>query len=172
MTGLQKGLLLAALHVLLVCTLGAKLLYDRATRPRVWIQVATYDPDLPIRGRYLAFNLQVPMEGFNPREDASSYTNPFTPDHCDLKLRNGVLTAVANPDGEFWINARVIDGKQVALVNSQSLYFLPEHAAISWPQAQSGEELWVEATIPRSGPPRPIRLATKKNGVLTPIPVN
>jgi hypothetical protein len=172
MTGLQKGLLLAALHVLLVCTLGAKLLYERATRPRVWIQVATYDPELPIRGRYLAFNLQVPMEGFTVRENPSPYTNPFSPDHCDLKLRHGVLTAVANPDGEFWVNTRTIDGKQVALVNSQSLYFIPEHAEISWPKAHSGEELWVDATIPPSGPPRPIRLATKKDGVLTPLPVN
>ena len=172
MTGLPKGLLLAALHVLLVCTLGAKLLYDRATRPRVWIRVATYDPELPIRGRYLAFNLQVPMEGFSVRENASSYTSPFSPDRCDLKLRNGVLTAVANPDGEFWVNTRVIDRQQVALVNSQSLYFISEHAEFSWPQARSGEELWIEATIPRSGPPRPIRLATKKNGVLTPLPVN
>ena len=172
MTGLKKGLLLAALHVLLVCTLGAKLLYDRATRPRVWIQVATYDPDLPIRGRYLAFSLQVPMEGFTVRENPQPYTNPFTPDHCDLKLRNGVLMAVANPDGEFWVNSRIIEGKQVALVNSQSLYFIPERAEIGWPQANSGEELWIEATIPRSGPPRPIRLATKKNGVLTPLPVN
>ena len=172
MTGLQKGLLLAALHVLLVCTLGAKLLYDRATRPHVWIQVATYDPELPIRGRYLAFNLQVPMEGFSAREDASPYTSPFTPDHCDLKLRNGVLTAVANPDGEFWVNTRIVDGKQVALVNSQSLYFIPDNAEIPWPQAHSGEELWIQATIPRSGAPRPIRLATKKSGVLTPLPVN
>ena len=172
MTGMQKGLLLAALHVLLVCTLGAKLLYDRATRPRVWIQVATYDPELPIRGRYLAFNLQVPLEGFTPRDNPSRYENPFTPDHCDLKLRNGVLTAVANPDGEFWVNSRIIGGKQVALVNSQSLYFIPEHEQIAWPPANSGEELWIEATIPRGGPPRPIRLATKKNGVLTPLPVH
>jgi hypothetical protein len=171
-SGLQKGLLLAALHVLLVCTLGAKLLYDRATRPRVWIQVATYDPDLPIRGRYLAFRLQVPMEGFSSRENTSPYTNPFFPDRCDLKLLNGVLTAVANPDGEFWVSTRLVDGKQVALVNSQSLYFIPEHAEVSWPQARSGVELWVEATVPRNGPPRPIRLGTKKNGVLTPLPLN
>jgi hypothetical protein len=171
-SGLQKGLLLAALHVLLVCTLGAKLLYDRATRPRVWIQVATYDPELPIRGRYLAFSLQVPMEGFNARENPSEYTNPFGPNRCDLKLRNGVLTAVANPDGEFWVNWRMVDGKPIALVNSQSLYFIPEHAEISWPRARSGVELWVEATIPRNGPPRPIRLATKKGGVLTPLAMN
>jgi hypothetical protein len=57
-------------------------------------------------------------------------------------------------------------------VNNQSLYFIPEHAKVAWPQANTGEELWMEATIPKSGPPRPIRLATKKNGVLTPLSVN
>ena len=171
MNGLKKGLLVAVLQILLVCTLGAKLLYDRATRPRVWVKVATYDPDLPIRGRYLAFSVQVPLEGFTERENPQPYANPFSPDRCDLELRNGVLTAVANPDGEFWVTTRMVDGKAVALVNSQSLYFIPEHANFSWPQAHSGEELWMEATIPNSGPPRPIQLATKKNGVLTPLTV-
>lgn len=171
MNGLKKGLLVGALQVLLVCTLGAKLLYERATRPRVWVRVATYDPELPIRGRYLAFNVQVPLEGFTVREHPEPYANPFSPDRCDLELRNGVLTAVANPDGEFWVNSRIVDSKPVALVNSQSLYFIPEHAKVAWPEANSGEELWMEATIPNSGPPRPIRLATKKNGVLTPLTV-
>jgi hypothetical protein len=32
-----------------------------------------------------------------------------------------------------------------------------------------GQELWVEATIPPHGHPRPIRLGMKHNGVLTPI---
>ena len=172
MTGLRKGLLLAALQMALVCTLGAKLLYDRATRPRVWIQVATFDPELPIRGRYLAFNLQLPMEGFTARENPQPYVNPFSPDRCDLQLRNGVLTAVANPDGEFWVNTRIVNGKPVALVNSESLYFIPEHANVSLPPAPSGTELWIEATIPRHGPPRPIRLATKKDGMLTPLPAD
>jgi hypothetical protein len=90
MNGVKKGLLVGALQVLLVCTLGAKLLYDRATRPRVWVRVATYDPELPIRGRYLAFNVQVPLEGFTVREHPEPYANPFSPDHCDLELRNGV----------------------------------------------------------------------------------
>ena len=172
MTSLQKGLLVGALQALLVCTLGAKLLYERATRPRVWIKVATYDPELPIRGRYLAFNVQVPLEGFTVREYPEPYANPFSPDRCDLQLRNGVLTAVANPDGEFPITTRIVDGKPVALVNSESLYFIPEHAKVAWPQANTGEELWMEATIPNSGPPRPIRLATKKNGELTPLTVH
>ena len=165
-------MLVGALQVLLVCTLGTKLLYDRATRPHVWVRVATYDPELPIRGRYLAFNVQVLLEGFTVREHPEPYANPFSPDHCDLELRNGVLTAVANPDGEFWVNSRILEGKPVALVNNQSLYFIPEHAKVAWPQANTGAELWMEATIPKSGPPRPIRLATKKNGVLTPLSVN
>ena len=47
-------------------------------------------------------------------------------------------------------------------------FFIPEH--VPDPSRRStGEELWVEVSVPRSGPPRPIRLAVKKNGVLTPL---
>jgi len=168
MSALQKGLLLAALQVALVCTLGAKLLYDRAARPRTWIQVATYDPNLPIRGRYLVFSLQLPAEGFTWLENPQKYASPFSPSRCDLFMRNGVLTAVANPEGEFWVNLRLVDNQLVATVNTQTPFFIPEHANVPMPRA-TGEELWVEATLPRKGPPRPIRLATKKNGVLTPL---
>lgn len=31
------------------------------------------------------------------------------------------------------------------------------------------EELWVEVSLPKEGPPRPIRLAVRKNGVMTPL---
>jgi hypothetical protein len=172
MTGLQKGLLLASLHVVLVCTLGAKLLYDRATRPRVWIQVAAYDPQLPIRGRYLVFNLQLPVEGFTARDNFDRYVNPLSPEHCNLRLKNGVLTAVADPDGEYWVSPRIVDGKTVAVVSTQTPLFIPENSTVPSPRAGSGEEFWIEATIPKNGPPRPIRLATKKNGVLTPRTLN
>lgn len=168
MSALQKGLLLAALQVALVCTLGAKLLYDRATRPRTWIQVATYDPTLPIRGRYLVFGLQLPSEGFTWLENPQKYASPFSPSRCDLTMRNGVLTAVANPEGEFWVSLRLVDNKLVATVNTQTPFFIPERANVWMPRA-TGEEIWMEATLPRKGPPRPIRLATKKNGVLTPL---
>jgi hypothetical protein len=62
MSSMSKGLLLAALHVALVLSLGGKLLYDRVTRPRVWVLCQVYDPDLPIRGRILANNYN-----FRPR---------------------------------------------------------------------------------------------------------
>ena len=32
-----------------------------------------------------------------------------------------------------------------------------------------GEELWVEVSVPHQGPPRPLRLGLKKDGVLTPL---
>jgi len=48
-----NGLVIAVVHVGLVASLGAKLLYDRATRSRVWALAAPYDPSLPIRERYV-----------------------------------------------------------------------------------------------------------------------
>ena len=59
MKTLQKGLAVAVIQILIVLSVGGKLLYDRATRPRVWVRTASIDPDLPIRGRYLTLNLEV-----------------------------------------------------------------------------------------------------------------
>src|SRR5215470_16372770 len=89
-------MLVGALQVLLVCTLGTKLLYDRATRPHVWVRVATYDPELPIRGRYLAFNVQVPLEGFTVREHPEPYATRF--------LR---ITAISNCETVFSQRSRI-----------------------------------------------------------------
>ena len=112
MTPLVKGLLVAVAHIAIVCSLGGKLLYDRATRPRQWVHVLPYDPDSPLRGRY-------------------------------VRLR--------------------IEGS-----NQPIAFFIPEH--IPDPSIRAaGEELWAEVTLPRKGPPRPIRLAVKKDGVLTPL---
>ena len=59
MTRLSKGLLVAALHALIVAGIGAKFLYDRSHYPRVWAETAPYDPDMPIRGRYVNIALLV-----------------------------------------------------------------------------------------------------------------
>jgi hypothetical protein len=112
MTPLAKGLLVAALHAALTASLGAKLLIDRATRPRVWVHVLPVDPDSPLRGRY--------------------------------------------------VRLRIKDS------NQPLAFFIPEHVPDPSIRA-AGEELWAEVTLPRKGPPRPIRLAVKKDGVLTPL---
>src|SRR2546426_5931075 len=41
-------------------SLGAKLLIDRARLPRAWVHVVPFDPDLPLRGRYVRLALEVP----------------------------------------------------------------------------------------------------------------
>ena len=179
MKPVYKGLLLALLHVLLVCTLGAKLLYDRSHRPHVWIKVAIYDPELPIRGRYLSLNLQVPAEGFSLRSQPSPYLKDkdgkpqmqeySVPSRGNLVMRGGQLIGVADGDGEYWVNVRRRDDGLVAIVRAETTYFLPEHGPDP-SHRQAGEELWIDATIPRKGPPRPIRLGIKKDGVLTPLP--
>jgi hypothetical protein len=64
MKPIYKGLFLGLIQIGIVSTVGAKLLYDRAHRPRVWIRSAIYDPNLPIRGKYLALSIEVPAEGF------------------------------------------------------------------------------------------------------------
>jgi hypothetical protein len=51
------------------------------------------------------------------------------------------------------------------------LYFIPDTAA-NPAVLKAGEELWVEVTIPRKGPPRPIQLALKSNGQWKPLNLN
>ena len=128
MTLTRKGLILAAFQCLLALSVSGKLLYDRSTCPRVWVKTAQWDPNLPIRGRYLALRLA-------PEGDAQWYGRT---------------------------NGQVV------------LFFVPEHALPfeTGRAARNAPELWAEVTIPRKGPPRPIRLALKKAGKLEPIDIN
>jgi hypothetical protein len=167
----RKGMLLGTLQVVLVLSLGAKLLYDRVTRPRVWVLAAVYDPELPIRGRYIAERLQMPTEGFK-------YTDPAQPNGSDwfnnsnwayLEVRDGKLFAYPQGSGAGeWVHLHKInDGTIVALSQEPVLLFVSDRAEL--PQLKPGEEMWVEVTVPAKGPPRPIRLGIKKDGVLTPL---
>ena len=161
MTAISKGVAVAILHVLMVLSLGGKLLYDRAHRPRVWVRTGSFDPDLPIRGRYMALQLQVEAPWFSAQD--KSYWIPVT-----LEAENGNLVArKSDTDTELtispWRNRRSTPpNPQPAgpvFLDQSVLFFLPEQA--SFPRIKQGEELWAEVTIPRKGPPRPIQLAIK-----------
>ena len=71
----RKGLIVAALHLALVASLGAKMLADRAIRPRVWARVVPFDPNLPIRGRYV----RMAIEGAADQTVHSVYDGYFQP---------------------------------------------------------------------------------------------
>ena len=163
-TAMRKGLILAAIHLALVGSLGAKLLIDRATRPRVWARTAPVDPNLPIRGRYVRLRVDGRASGA-PSESWES--EPVT-----LRADNGVLVFDrVDESAGSGLRARTTgtrDGERVAQLNQALAFFIPEHVPDPSRRAP-GEELWVEVTLPKAGPPRPIRLGVKKDGVLTPL---
>jgi hypothetical protein len=157
----RKGLIVAVLHVALVASLGAKLLVDRATRPRVWARVGPVDPSLPIRGRYV----QLRVEGAVDDEVDKKYEGRFTPAVRDRAL---VFFPTSENSGR---SGRVVerpDGRRVAILHEPLAFFIPEHVPDPSIRA-AGEELWVEVTLPRRGAPRPIRLGVMKDGTLAPL---
>ena len=160
---LRIGLIVAALHVAIVASLGAKLVADRMTRPRVWARVAPIDPDLPIRGRYVRLQLEVqPADGLTVGRDST-----YVP--IDLAVRNETLVATPGTDtSDLTVRSILRQGEQVLALTQPIAYFIPEHVEDPSTRAP-GEELWVEVTLPRRGSPRPIRLGVKKDGTLTPL---
>jgi hypothetical protein len=82
-----------------------------------------------------------------------------------LTTENGRLVAHSSPNGTEAIWRRRPD---LWVLSEPVAFFIPEHAKDPSIRA-AGEELWVEVSVPRKGPPRPIRLGVKKDGVLTPL---
>jgi len=189
--GLRKGLLLGGLHLALVLSLGGKLLLDRATRPRLWVKTAPLDPSLPIRGRYVRLQVEVPVTGLElppprPRPGHLKDTDPWPPPwerhtvQVDLAATpEGLQARVEAPgakgrqayEGNAFVPDRVrsLPPAQWTVTLLEPLaYFIPEH--IPDPSLRpAGEELWVEVTLPKKGPLRPIRLGVKKEGLLRPL---
>jgi hypothetical protein len=167
MTNLQKGLILAVAQLALVASLAAKYAMDRAQLPRVWVQTVPYDPNLPIRGRYISFRLLVsteyPLE--NPQNLGWQLRN------VTLSVKDGHLFAdpADHPTGlhvERWTMNN--GGEPATALTEQLAFFLPEHATDP-SFRRPGQELWVEVSVPKSGPPRPIQLAIKQGDTFTPL---
>src|SRR4029077_2740189 len=96
----RKGIILTILQLALVVSLGAKYSVARARLPRVWAQTAAYDPDLPIRGRYLSVRLRVDADRvFAGSEVLTGNQVNFWNDQRDVYLRevDGRLVALPAP---------------------------------------------------------------------------
>ena len=148
----RRGLLIAVAHLLIVLSLGGKLLIDRATRPRLWVSVAPVDPDLPIRGRYVMLSPRVEAPQLSDREYSRT---------ARLEVRDGKLFAIPDDNGSvsYWRRTP----SSPAVLGSGMAFFIAEHAQDPSFRG-NGEELWAEVTVPRKGLPRPIRLGVKKPG--------
>jgi hypothetical protein len=175
-TLVRRSLLVALVHVAIVASLGAKLMLDRATRPRVWAKAAPVDPNLPIRGRYVSLRIEAlvgrgltfPQSKTTTQPDGTRWTPLPQPVPVDLVVHDAGLVALPSA-GSSRVYARAsLTSQNVALIEPPLAYFIPEHVPDPSRRAP-GEELWVEVTLPRRGPPRPIRLGIKKDGVLVPL---
>lgn len=161
MASLKTGLFVALVQVLLVASVGAKFLVDRIQYPKVWIAAQPYDPNLPIRGRYVSLSAIVKLDDPAPPTAAA-----FQYKKVRLTVRNDALVAIPDERGHQNVRTGRCGTEQCWVLAEPMAYFIPEH--IGDPsRRKAGEELWVEATIPPNGPPRPIRLGVKSDGKMS-----
>jgi len=162
MKPLHRGILVAVAQCLLVLSLAGKYAFDRARLPRAWARAAPYDPSLPIRGRYVSLGLEA--------EGPSGASLAGAP--AVLSVRDGRLFAEpAAADTGVHIGSIRMNHWGVGegwRILEPVAFFIPDNVPDP-SRRQPGEELWVEVSVPRYGLPRPMRLAVKKDGVLTPL---
>jgi GDYXXLXY protein len=165
MTPLAKGLVVGAAQVLLVASVGAKFLYDRANYPGLWVETAPFDPDMPIRGRYVNIALRVEADRAAPGESDRA-PNMYL---ARLEARGDALVAVQDDDnGRHWVRSGRCGEGDCWLLAAPLAYFIPEHGDDPSRQPE-GSTLWAEVTLPPSGAPRPVRLGVKKGDAIEPI---
>jgi hypothetical protein len=185
-----KSIALLIIQLALVSSIATKYLYQRSSCPHVWTRTVAYDPELVMRGRYLSTQLLVDgcqstlpsakqatfPRNINGVPDGSRYaiTAPQAI-HFPAKLavQNNKLVAIRLPDSDenpagqlvaAWPKSSCEDLRLDEPVN----FYIPEHAQSPLP-LKNGDELWIEVTVPPNGPPRPLQLALKENGVWKPL---
>ena len=152
----HRGIAVAALQCLIILGIAGKYTIDRERLPRAWARTLPFDPTLPIRGRYVRLRLEVNV--------TDPLVKPWSP--VQLAVEDGRLVALPGTGARLFAagNSRWALQEPVA-------FFIPDAAADPSRRAP-GEELWVEVSVPAKGPPRPIALGVKKDGVLTPYAGN
>jgi uncharacterized membrane-anchored protein len=175
------------IQLAIVSSIAAKYLYQRWTCPRVWTRTQVYDPELVMRGRYLSAQLLVDACGVTvpPNDTSAASRHAFKTTvfrhgvavdahevQARLAVKDGKL-AIASLSDENDRQARTVsvadkDPCSDAVLEDSVDFYLPEHASAPAGSAR-GHELWMEVTLPPQGPPRPLQLALKENGVWKPL---
>ena len=180
---------LLVIQLLLVSAIAAKYLYQRWTCPRVWTLAQGYDPELPMRGRYIQTQLRVDgCQSTLPSAKAAQFPRDFNGAvkpgpyvmrpgqvsfRANLKVENNRLIAVqvqgdesGTAGEEVWTvpGAACDQMRLMAPVN----YYISDTAKSPLP-LKPRQELWMEVTVPPKGPPRPLQMALKDNGVWEPM---
>lgn len=186
----KASIALLILQLAIVSSVAAKYLYQRVTCPRVWTRAAAYDPSLVMRGRYL--NLQLTVDGCTstlpsaknaqfPRNSEGLPSAPrfniYGPDtvwfQAKLAVNDNRLTVVRVPESDTTSATQTVAAPpgtpcDQMLLSTPVDFYIAEHAADPT-FVKRGQELWIEVTVPPKGPPRPLQLALKDNGVWKPL---
>lgn len=187
----KTSLALLIIQLVIVSSVAAKYLYQRAVCPRVWTRTVAYDPEMVMRGRYLSSQLIVDgcqstlPSGKNavyPRDlngvpHGSKYA-VVAPQAVHFQARLAVkenkLVAIRLPDSEDDSKGQSVGAWPNNSCENMRLdepvdFYIPENAVDPSLRRQV-EELWMEVTVPPKGPPRPLQLALKdRDGTWKPL---
>ncbi|HEY1803887.1 MAG TPA: hypothetical protein VGG45_05355 [Terracidiphilus sp.] len=185
---------LLVFQLLVVSSVAGKYLWQRWRCPRVWTRAAAFDPELPMRGRYLS--LQLTVDGCQstlpsaklaafPR-DVNGAIKPgvyvLGPQQvtfrADLKVENNQLVALRPEGQEIEGREDASEAEEISVVpgapcNQMRLespvdFYIADTAKSPLP-VKPDQELWIEVTVPPTGPPRPLQLALKDAGTWKPL---
>lgn len=161
MTTRRAGVVLALFQAGLLLLVGLTFWIERLTAPRLWALAQPVDPNLPIRGRYVSLRLRVPLSGVE--------TSESTTQSVILQGQGDRLVAENDGDGERYAGALIRrDGQTLVELSEPLALFIPPD--VKDPSRRSpSDPLWVEVTLPRSGPPRPIQLGVMRGGRVRPL---
>lgn len=172
LSGSKAAVALLLIQSAIALSVAGTYALDRVTKPRVWVRARQFDPFTPLRGRYLALQLTVdgcslPTSGV-PSSDSYDFrmgmprTQRIGLWPVTLHAENGHLTVNAattpSPDNLQSVSLWNEQDCHNAQLDRSVDFYLPEHAPLPVPQSHDAS-LWVEVTVPSSGPPRPIQLA-------------
>jgi hypothetical protein len=158
-----RGIAVALLQCLIVLSLAGKYAIDRERLPRAWARALPADPNLPIRGRYVSLRLEVDTANGPTPAGIPPVGGPVV-----LSAQNGRLVAAPATSATGSGTLLSAAGPDRWTLQEPVAFFISERVPDP-SRRPRGEELWVEVSVPRKGPPRPLRLAVKKDGVLTPL---
>jgi hypothetical protein len=184
----KTSVALLVIQLVIVSSIAAKYLYQRWTCPRVWARTVAFDPQLPMRGRYLSLQLMVDgCQSTLPSAKAAAFPRDINGAaiqgqyfvrasaifHADLKVENNRLMVFRIEDDQNGTLGQEVSVWPGAACDAMRLdapvdFYIAEHAQSPLP-VKPGLELWIEVTVPPKGPPRPIQLALKDNNTWKPL---
>ena len=190
MTISKSSVAVLVIQLAIVSSIAGKYLYQRWTCPRVWTRTTSFDPELLMRGRYLSLQLMVDgcqstmpsaadavmprnLEGVPTGAKFSIRQALQVEFPARLIVKDNKLLAIRLPESDESTHGQMVEAPPGNSCDDMHLadnvdFYIAESAVIP-PGKNRPREFWVEVTVPPKGPPRPIQLALKEDGVWKPL---